>query len=113
LIEQDYILRLAKQMAQLLTKALQLSRDGQHPEAQTELESASTSLLNLPLDMIERLDIDTLIPMLGPEKCMAAAELLEARAELFERRGEPANAARRRVRAATLRECFDLEAPAS
>jgi hypothetical protein len=96
----DYFERLVQQVAAVVARALGLATEGRGDEAQRELDGAWTSIVGLRRGDVMRLDGGTLRALLGT-KTAAAAQLLEAQADLNERRGE--SGARAREIAATLR----------
>lgn len=102
--EQDYILRLARQLAMMVARIVGLGRKGKIDEALAEAEQAYGDLLGLPPGLIDRIDAATLARLLGAtEKCRAVADLLEAEAGILDAKGDQARAARRRELAEGLR----------
>jgi hypothetical protein len=96
----DYFERMVQQIAAMVAAALGLATEGRFEEAQRELDGAWTSVIGFRRADVMRLDAATLRSLLGT-KTAAAAQLLEAQAELDEKRGE--SGARARGVAATLR----------
>ena len=96
----DYFERMVQQIAAIVARALGLATHGQLEEAQRELDGAWTSVVGMRRSDVMRLDTDTLRSLLG-SKVAAAAQLLDAQAELDEARGD--SGARTRGLAAALR----------
>jgi hypothetical protein len=96
----DYFERMVQQIAAIVARALGLATHGQFEDAQRELDGAWTSVVGLRRSDVMRLDATTLRSLLGT-KVAAAAQLLDAQAELDETRGE--SGARARAVAAALR----------
>jgi len=102
--EQDYILRLARQLAEVVARILGLGRTGQLADALAVAERAYGDLLGLPAGLIDRIDAATLLGLLrSPDEAHALIDLLEAEAVVLEASGDTARAARRRELATGLR----------
>lgn len=89
----DYFERLVQQIAAVIAHALGLANEGQTDEAQRELDGAWTSMVGLRRNDVMRLDGATVRSLLGG-KAPAAAQLLDAQADLNEKRGESGTRAR-------------------
>ncbi len=102
--EQDYILRLARQLAEVVARILGLGRTGQLADALAVAERAYGDLLGLPAGLIDRVDARTLLGLLrSSEEAHALVDLLLAEAVVLEASGDTARASRRRDLAAGLR----------
>lgn len=103
-IEQDYILRLAKQIAEAVARMMGLRKGGRPDEALVVAEGAYGDLLGLPAGLIDRIDAATLARILGaPDKCRVVADLLEAEAMVLDTLGDAVRAEQRRALAAGVR----------
>ena len=103
-IEQDYILRLARQLAQLVARLMGLRQKQQDEEVVRQADSAAGDLLGLPAGAFDRLDGATLASLLKDDALVrGVANLLDEEAAAHEALGQPATAARRRLLAAQLR----------
>jgi hypothetical protein len=104
MFENDYVLRLVKQLGAALARVLGLKKAGRLEEAQQAIDEAWSELLGLPPGLLGSLDEHTLRGMLKHrDACAAAADLLDAEADLLAARGDPAAATTRRTLAASLR----------
>jgi hypothetical protein len=101
-IRQDYIERLIEQLATLGARILGLADAGKHEAARQELDSCYRSL-GVTREMIDRLDIATLVAMLGASKAAAVATVIEAEAGLARSQGREADARAETVTAEALR----------
>ena len=94
MFERDFIMRMIKQMAHVLQQILNYKKRGQWENAQMVIDVASKQLLNLNIEVIERLEADALIEMFTynseteVEKCLTLATLLVEQAEIFENTGQ-------------------------
>jgi hypothetical protein len=103
LYEQDYILRLAKQLAAMLARVLGLRREGATEEALAELDGAYGELFGLPPGLVDVIPAAELARLLSdPQKIAMMAELLAAEASALEAAGRQEAAARRRKLAGEL-----------
>jgi hypothetical protein len=101
-IRQDYIERLIQQLATLSARILDLGAAGKHEEARQELDGCYRSL-GVTRDMINRLDVSTLVAMLGASKTAAVATVVEAEAALARSQGREADARAKAANAEALR----------
>ena len=102
MFEQDYLLRLVKQLAALVGRVIGLR--GRDEEVVREVDAACGDLLGLPPGALDRLDGATIAGLLrDPELMRQMAELVDEEAAALERLGRAAPAARRRQIAADLR----------
>jgi hypothetical protein len=102
MFEQDYVLRIAKQLADALARIMRLR--SREEEVLREVDAACGDLLGLPPGALDRLDAPTLIRLLkSPELAQQLADLVDEEAAARERLGQPETAARRRRLAAALR----------
>ena len=94
MFERDFMMRMIKQMAHVLKQILNYKKRGQWENAQMVIDVASKQLLNLNIEVIERLEADALIEMFTyngeteVEKCLTLATLLVEQAEIFENTGQ-------------------------
>ena len=100
-IRNDFLMRLIQQLAETIGRALGLAKKGQTEEAQKLLDEALRTHVGMPYSMLEKLPPEEIARLLGPEKCMIIAAILDARAEV-DRAPELA------VRAAAIRQAAGL-----
>jgi adenylate kinase len=102
--EQDYILRLARQLAAVVTRVLGLRDSGAVEEAVVEIERAYGELFGLPTGLVDAMAPDDLLRLLAdPQKIALMAELMETDGRVLEGAERVDAAARRRRTAAALR----------
>jgi hypothetical protein len=94
---QDYIKRLIERLGEFLARLSSLAAQGKYQEADRELQQAEGAI-GLPLGS-ERLDARSLVIVLGGDRSVLWALVLEQRARLCESRGEAALARRHAARA--------------
>ena len=82
--EQDFVLRMAKRMGEVLARALGLAKQGSYDESQQVLEQGVASELGMPLHMLLKLDAASAVRLLGRDKARHWVEALSTRAMLFE-----------------------------
>jgi hypothetical protein len=88
LSERDYVLRLAKQLAEAVARALKLSREAKPGEAASSLVEACSSTLGIEHRVLSMLDARSAVELLGePERVAAYVQLVEAMADV---EGKPA-----------------------
>lgn len=104
-IEQDYILRLARQLAQVLARVMGFRAKQQHEEIIRQTDSAAGDLLGLPAGAFDRLDAATLAALLKHDDTLirSVADLLDEEALAHDALGDAATAARRHRLAAQMR----------
>ena len=101
--EQDYILRLAKQIAQVLARALGLAEAQAPRQALDEIDRAYSELFGFPPGLVDSFDGASLVRLVGdPLRCGQLARLVEEEARLYDRIGQPDRAAEKRAVAAAL-----------
>src|SRR5262245_19825871 len=100
-VEQEFIQRQIKQLAQVLARLLTGKVEERNVDAALdELDGSYDAILGLPRAMLDRVDEASLSMMLGrPDRLEAYVWLQEKEAELRAARGETAEAARLRARA--------------
>ena len=97
----DYILRQAQAIAQILARIVGLRLDGEPEKARSGLEEAYTMLLGPQSALIRRVDPATAGKLIGSsEKALSFASLIEEEAE---QEGDPSRKAALSARAAELR----------
>jgi hypothetical protein len=94
MFERDFIMRMIKQLAQVLRQILNYKKEGQWENVQMVIDVTSKQLLGLNPDVIEKLNADALITMFtyngitDYEKCLTLATLLTEQAEVYEHTGQ-------------------------
>ncbi|KAA3614964.1 MAG: hypothetical protein D8M58_10960 [Calditrichaeota bacterium] len=94
MFERDFILRMIKQLAQVIGQVLNYKKKGQWENAQMVVDVATKQLLGINPEIVERLDADALIELFtydgetDYDKCMTLAVLLTEQGEIFEHRGQ-------------------------
>ena len=97
----DYILRQAQAIAQILARIIGLRLEGEPEKARSGLEEAYTMLLGPQSALIRRVDASTAAKLIGSsEKTLSFAALIEEEAEQAE---DDARRATLQARAAELR----------
>lgn len=91
MIREDYLLRMIRQLAEVVARAAGFNRRGQHEAAR--LESArGWELLGVPRELLEVVDDATLAELLRePAKLRIAAQLLAEEARAIIGQGDPVN----------------------
>jgi hypothetical protein len=103
-IRDDLILRMVRQLAAAIARTVKLRDAGRDEEALAEIDRAWGELVGLPPGLLDAISPEALQRLVGEgDKVRLVAELLRHEAELFERRGDPAKAARRRALADSFR----------
>jgi hypothetical protein len=108
-IEKDFFKRQLAQLAQFLKRLLGRARDEGDPQtALDELGRKGGELLGVPLHFLDLAEPASAAVLLRtPEKMVAYADLLAARAELEELSGELARAQASRARAQAVRDAVN------
>lgn len=102
-VDKDYVLRLARQIAELLARALALTGKGRKDEGLEVLERGCAELLGVELTALLWLDSRSAADVLGSvERIEAFAALVEAAAQVHARGGDEAGAQSRRQHALEL-----------
>ncbi len=96
MFREDFLVRMIKQLAELIGRLAGFTKEGKHDEAAAALEDAYRSYIGMPKSMIARLDPETVASTVGTEKSMVVAALLDAEATMH---GADANACRARANA--------------
>jgi hypothetical protein len=103
----DYLLRIIEQMSRVLARVRMLTAGGEVAKAQDELR-AVVRQAGLDLDMVKRMSVETLLPLLtsgpapDPGRCLLVAEVLLAEADRLEAAGSSEDVARLRAKAVVL-----------
>lgn len=97
--EQDFVLRMAKRIGEVLARALGLAKKGSYDESQQVLEQGVASELGMPLHMLLQLDAASAVRLLGRDKAKQWVEALRTRALLFELGGKDHDARQCRAHA--------------
>jgi hypothetical protein len=93
-IEQDYIMRMIKMLTAAILKLLRLKGAHDFPQALLELQSASKSILGVPLSLLNGLSEEDLLNLYRPDLSTSAAKLhvagtlLKEEADLFFLQGQ-------------------------
>ncbi len=82
MFRQDYILRLIEELARAVARSLARAKEQNFARAQVELDEAEQRLGLFHGS--ERLDAQSLVKLLGDDKCVLYAQLLLTRADLAE-----------------------------
>jgi hypothetical protein len=90
--EQDFILRMAKRIGEVLARALGLAKQGNHDESVEVLEQGVGAELGIPFVMLMRLDPASAVRLLGREKASQFVAALRTRSVLFGIAGRDADA---------------------
>ncbi len=89
LVERDYVMRLVKQLAELLARALKLRAAKKDDEAVELIEAGCLTLLGIDWKTLAWADSASAAQLLRePEKIRAFAALLEQRARIHQSAGE-------------------------
>jgi hypothetical protein len=97
--EQDFVLRMAKRIGEVLARALGLAKQGSYDESQQVLEQGVARELGMPLHMLLQLDAASAVRLLGRDKAKQWVEALRTRALLFELGGKDHDARQCRAHA--------------
>ena len=93
MLRDDYIERMIRQLAEAIARIAGWTANGRLEEAIREADRAWEELLDVPRDLVERLDGPTLAQLLGePAKMRVAGELLAAEARVHQAKGNPVHA---------------------
>lgn len=91
MIRQDFLLRLIQQLAELIGRAVGLAKKGRVEEAERELDDAAATHVGMTRAMLDRLPPEEIARLLGAEKSMVIAAILDAEAQI---RGDATRSAR-------------------
>jgi len=98
--ERDWVLRITKQLALFIARALKLIDEKKLDDALATLQAAGPEVLGLDLDTLDFGDVGESLELLdNPVRAMAWAKLLEGLGEVYAARGDAALARSRRERA--------------
>lgn len=82
MIREDFLLRLIQQLAEVIGRAMGLARTGKTEEAERALDEAANTHVGMPRAMLEKLPPAEIARLLGAEKSMVVAALLDAEADI-------------------------------
>jgi hypothetical protein len=82
MIRNDFLLRLIQQLAEVIGRALGLAKKGQTEEARRLLDEQLRAHVGMPWAMLDKLPPEEIARLLGAEKCMIIAVILDARADV-------------------------------
>ncbi|HYJ10916.1 MAG TPA: hypothetical protein VEX18_17965 [Polyangiaceae bacterium] len=82
--QEDFVLRLARRIGEVLARALGVAKQGSYDESHQVLEQGVASELGMPFHMLLRLDAASAVRLLGRDKAAQLVEALRTRALLFE-----------------------------
>jgi len=92
-LRDDYIERMIRQLAEATARIAGWTANGKLEEAIRESDRAWSELLDVPRDLVERLDGPTLAQLLAePARMRIAGELLAAEARAHQAKGNPVHA---------------------
>jgi len=92
-LREDYLERMIRQLAEAIARIAGWTANGKLEDAIRETDRAWDELLDVPRDLVDRLDGPTLAQLLGePAKMRVAAELLAAEARVHQAKGNPVHA---------------------
>lgn len=101
--ERDFILRLIKQLVEVIARALKAGKAGQRDEAQALLEAGCLSLLGMDFRSLAMVDAASAAGVLGDAtRVLVLARLVAAMGELASTAGDQAHAASHRLHALEL-----------
>lgn len=82
MIREDFLIRMIKQLAEVIARIMGLVKEAKYDEATAALEDAYRSFVGMPRSMLDRLDPETVVRTVGAEKAMIIAALLDAEATM-------------------------------
>jgi hypothetical protein len=92
MFQNDYVMRLIKQVVQAIARMLTLSNEGSYDEAMRQAETA-WELLGVPEELTTIVDSATLADMLRhPEKIRAASDLSRQQGDVIKAKRDPITA---------------------
>lgn len=92
-LREDFILRLIRQLVEVIARALHLAKERQFDEAKQALEAGARGALGTELSSLLMVDAPTVVELLGDwRRVLAFAQLVDALGQLDSQRGEPARA---------------------
>ena len=94
MIRSDWLMRVIEQLGEFVRKMAGLVDKGKYQEALDVSARAWSDMLDVPREVVDRVDTPTLAQLLRePAKQRAAAKLLIAEARVYEGKGDPLHAA--------------------
>lgn len=112
MIREDYIIRLIKQLAGFVARIAGYRKRGDYERAMQEVGSAWSNITEVPRELVDATDSQTLASLLRePQKMRCAAQLLAEEARVMIARGDPLNASVLRARAFELYEIARAQDP--
>lgn len=104
-------MRLVKQLAEAIARALKLASTAKHEEALATLRAACGQALGMEYEVLSMLDAKSAVELLGqPERVLAFIQLVEAMGDVDSRAGESLRALTRYQHALELAEELGDEA---
>jgi hypothetical protein len=91
-LQQDFILRAIRQLAEAVARALGAARAGEPEQALLALDRSIGTGLGLPLSLLLKLTPQSFLSVLGRDKALAALDALRARADILDQLGQAAEA---------------------
>ena len=105
--ERDYVMRLVKQLAEFIARALKLASSAKPEEALATLREACSSALGMEYEVLSMLDVESAVELLGePARVLAFIRLVEAMGDVDARGAEPVRALTRYQHALELTEAL-------
>jgi hypothetical protein len=108
MIREDFLLRMIQRLAEVIGRIMGLAKAGQTDEALRALEDEKRAQLGMPGEMLNRLPPEELARVLGPEKSMILAALLDAEADIARMSGDVERGKERGLRANAVRAAAGL-----
>lgn len=103
--ERDYVMRLVKQLAEFIARALKLANAAKPEEALATLRAACGQALGMEYEVLSMLDAKSAVELLGEKaRVMAFIQLVEAMGDVDARGNEPVRALTRYQHALELAE---------
>ncbi|MEW5741454.1 MAG: hypothetical protein AB1938_21210 [Myxococcota bacterium] len=97
LTERDWVMRLVKQLADFIARALKLASEQRREEALEVLRQTCSTQLGMEYEVLSMLDAAAAVDLLGePSRALAFVQLVDAMAEVEQRCNEPLRAEARR-----------------
>lgn len=94
MIRSDWLMRLIEQLGEMVRKMAGLSDKGRHDDALDVSRRAWSDVLDVPRELVDRVDTPSLAELLRePAKQRIAAKLLAEEARAYEGKGDPLYAA--------------------
>lgn len=106
MIRDDFLMRQLKKLAELLAALLGFAKEGKLDEAWAGIDRAWLSYVGMRRSMVDRLEVNSLVTVLGPDKARMAMLLLQSEAGILAAQGQDGR--ERLARAAKLREVLGI-----